>query len=86
MQIVLIINVNPNGNHEARAMYVCICNSVTDRHIREAVENGCDSMSKLRGELQVGTGCGKCETCARQLLKEVKTETAWPDVLAPASA
>ena len=25
-------------------MYVCVCHAVTDRQIRDAVENGCDSM------------------------------------------
>ena len=67
-------------------MYVCICNSVTDHQIREAVENGCDSMSRLRSELKVATGCGKCETCARQLLNELRSEPAWSDLLAPAPA
>ena len=67
-------------------MYVCICNSVTDRQIREAVDNGCDSMSKLRSELNVANGCGKCETCARQLLVEFRGETYWSDLLAPEPA
>ena len=66
-------------------MYVCVCNSVTDRQIRKAVENGCNSMSKLRDELQVATGCGKCETCARQLLDEATSDTTWEGLLAPAT-
>ena len=66
-------------------MYVCVCNSVTDRQIRKAVHNGCNSMSKLRDELRVATGCGKCETCAGQLLDEVTNEIVWSDGLAPAA-
>ena len=66
-------------------MYVCICNSVTDRQIRKAVEDGCDSLDKLREELRVGAGCGKCETCARQLLDEITDKQVWGDLLAPAA-
>ncbi|EGV32826.1 BFD domain protein (2Fe-2S)-binding domain protein [Thiorhodococcus drewsii AZ1] len=55
-------------------MYVCICNSVTDRQIREAVEKGHDTLGKLRSELGVSTCCGKCKECARNLLNEVVAE------------
>lgn len=42
-------------------MYVCICNAVTDKDIRRAVENGCRSMS----DLTLRTGCsGTCGSCA----------------------
>ena len=36
------------------AVYVCLCNGVTDRHIRDAVDKGCSSV----GELTMRTGCG----------------------------
>jgi bacterioferritin-associated ferredoxin len=65
-------------------MYVCICNAVTDHQIREAVDNGYDSLEKLRDELKVATGCGKCESCARRLLEEIRSETAWSGIMAPA--
>ena len=66
-------------------MYVCVCNSVTDREIRRAVERGCDSMAKLRNELQVATCCGKCEACAREMLRECLSESAWSPKLAAAT-
>jgi bacterioferritin-associated ferredoxin len=66
-------------------MYVCVCNAVTDREIREAVGNGCTSMSKLRKELAVATCCGKCETRARELLAECLADADWP-LAAPAAA
>jgi bacterioferritin-associated ferredoxin len=66
-------------------MYVCVCNAVTDRQIREAVERGCDSMAKLRNDLKVATCCGKCESCARQVLGESLGEAACGWTLLPAA-
>lgn len=51
-------------------MIVCVCNNVSDRKIRQAVEDGLTSMSQLREELEVGTCCGKCHSCAKRVLRE----------------
>lgn len=57
-------------------MYVCVCNAVSDRHLVQAViEQGLTSMRDLRQELQVGTCCGKCVSCARQLLRQTLNAT-----------
>ena len=61
-------------------MYVCICKGITDGHIREAVENGCDSLRDLRRELGVGSQCAKCARHARQVLREARSEAATPSV------
>ncbi|MDK2126066.1 bacterioferritin-associated ferredoxin [Parachitinimonas caeni] len=53
-------------------MYVCICNAVTDKQIKQAVSNGCCSMRQLRIELGVSACCGKCAPCAQQLLKDAQ--------------
>jgi bacterioferritin-associated ferredoxin len=37
-----------------------VCNAVSDRHIRSAVEAGAGSIRDLARELRVGTCCGKC--------------------------
>ncbi|GAB3251268.1 bacterioferritin-associated ferredoxin [Chitinimonas naiadis] len=57
-------------------MYVCICNAVTDKQIRRAVHDGCDSMRDLRMELGVAGCCGKCAPDARALLLDSKREMA----------
>ncbi len=54
-------------------MYVCVCHGVTDRDIREAVENGVSSMRQLGKELGVGRQCGRCACTAREILRETKT-------------
>ncbi len=52
-------------------MYICICNAVTDRHIRDAVGEGYDSLTSLRSHLGVGDGCGRCESCAQDLVSSL---------------
>ncbi len=49
-------------------MYVCVCNAVTDRDIQKAIEDGATSFDHLRDELKVATCCGRCESCAKNLL------------------
>jgi bacterioferritin-associated ferredoxin len=51
-------------------MIVCVCNNVSDRQIRKAVDAGMDSMLEMRLQLQVGTDCGKCHSCAKRVLRE----------------
>lgn len=51
-------------------MIVCVCNNVSDRKIRQAVDSGMTSMSELRTHLDVGTCCGKCHLSAKTVLRE----------------
>jgi bacterioferritin-associated ferredoxin len=53
-----------------RPMIVCVCNNISDREIRQAVELGISSMGELYKELGVGTCCGKCVSYAREVLHE----------------
>lgn len=50
-------------------MYVCICNAVTDREIRQCAELGACSLSELESCLGVGSNCGKCRQAAEQILE-----------------
>jgi bacterioferritin-associated ferredoxin len=51
-------------------MIVCVCNNISDREIRQAIELGLSSMAELHHELGVGTCCGKCVSYARQVLND----------------
>ncbi|HEX9172614.1 MAG TPA: (2Fe-2S)-binding protein [Telluria sp.] len=51
-------------------MIVCVCNNISDREIRQAADLGVSSMAELRRDLGVATCCGKCASCARQVLGE----------------
>ena len=51
-------------------MYVCVCNAVTDRDIGNAVAEGCCSLRELREQLGVGACCGRCTSCAQDVLHD----------------
>ncbi len=60
-------------------MYVCICNAVTDRQIREAAERGTTRLSQLRKECGVPGDCGRCARHAHELLREARAARREPD-------
>lgn len=49
-------------------MIVCVCNNISDREIRQAVDLGLSSMDELRRDLGVATCCGKCASYAGEVL------------------
>lgn len=51
-------------------MYVCVCQAVTERQVREAVEQGAHSLRALREHLGVASECGRCAHCAHGIIKE----------------
>ncbi len=53
-------------------MYVCICNGVTGRQVREAAEAGCASLTELTMRTGVGANCGSCLPSADAILDEVR--------------
>lgn len=68
-------------------MYVCICHSVTDRQIREAANRGATRLADLRREFGLAGTCGKCASCARQILEEAKgPKVEFPYLAAPVPA
>ncbi|MET4730016.1 bacterioferritin-associated ferredoxin [Lysobacter enzymogenes] len=54
------------------AVYVCICNGVTDRDIRQAAEAGCRSVSELTMRTGAGANCGSCLDLAGSLLEQAR--------------
>ena len=52
-------------------MYVCLCNSVSDKTIRQAVRRyQPQTFQQLRNFVPVGTQCGKCVRAARQIMED----------------
>jgi bacterioferritin-associated ferredoxin len=51
-------------------MYVCLCQSVTDKEIRRAAARGVSSLEQLREELGVASCCGCCAPTAEAVLAE----------------
>jgi bacterioferritin-associated ferredoxin len=63
-------------NEEADRLYICICNAVTEKAVRECARNGACSLEQLSLELGVGAGCGRCRECASELLRDLRTTEA----------
>ena len=55
-------------------MYVCICNGITDKQIRRAVEDGAQSLQELREQLGVAGCCGQCATEAKSFVTGYQPE------------
>jgi bacterioferritin-associated ferredoxin len=49
-------------------MYVCVCNAITERQVRAAVDAGAASLDDLQFELGVATCCGCCAATAVEYL------------------
>nr|WP_255692819.1 (2Fe-2S)-binding protein [Luteimonas sp. XNQY3] len=52
------------------AVYVCICNGVTDSQIRQAAANGCREVSELTMRTGCGATCGSCLDMASGLMDD----------------
>jgi len=59
-------------------MYVCVCNGVTDREIRDASAAGCASIAELTMRTGVGANCGSCVASAEAILDEARRIRALP--------
>lgn len=51
-------------------MYVCVCQAVTERQVREAAQGGANSVKALKECLGVASHCGKCAKCAHNILRD----------------
>lgn len=75
MRLILISNGKLPSPHKLsckgnEAMIVCVCNNISDREIRQAIDLGISSVAELHRELGVGTMCGTCVSYAREVLNE----------------
>lgn len=51
-------------------MYVCVCHGITERQIVRAVEQGARTLGEVQMQLPVGGCCGRCEDCAREVIRD----------------
>jgi bacterioferritin-associated ferredoxin len=49
-------------------MLVCLCHSVTERELTQAVDLGLSTMDELRRDLSIGASCGSCTEFASRIL------------------
>ena len=51
-------------------MIVCICRNVSEARLKAAIKQGINSLPLLRTHLDVGTCCGRCHECTKQILQD----------------
>lgn len=56
-------------------MYVCLCNGVTDRQIKQSIRDGADSLQDLRDQLGVTSQCGQCACLTQEILDQTRQES-----------
>lgn len=54
-------------------MYVCICNAVTDKMIRQAAAEGVHSLAELTRRTGCAGDCGGCADLAEEVLSEARS-------------
>jgi bacterioferritin-associated ferredoxin len=54
-------------------MYICLCNGITDREIRQCAASGVCSMPELECSLGIGVSCGRCREAAVEILEEFRS-------------
>ena len=59
-------------------MYVCLCNGITERTVREAAASGARDLSDLIAMTGCATSCGSCADTAMQILQESRREQRFP--------
>ncbi len=69
-------------------MYVCICNAITDKQIRQAADAGVRDLWQLQAELGVASNCGSCKEHASEILREKRQEASQrePEIYRPSVA
>ncbi len=59
-------------------MFLCVCKGVSEKHIRNALNEGACAMRHLRCKTGLGTQCGVCRKTVKQYIHEV-TQVTQPD-------
>lgn len=55
-------------------MYICLCEPVTDRDIKAAVETGCRSVREVAGQLGCCRDCGRCVRAAKEVIDAARAD------------
>lgn len=61
-------------------MFVCICNAVKEAQIKQAINEGHDTLESLQAQLDVATCCGGCQPMVEAYLADFATRTINPNL------
>ena len=59
-------------------MYVCVCNAVTDKMIRQAAAEGVRSLAELTRRTGCAGNCGSCADYAEEVLHAARVAHPFP--------
>jgi bacterioferritin-associated ferredoxin len=57
-------------------MYVCICEAVTERQVRDEIATGADSVEAIADRTAASTSCGTCTERIQELLDSARSSAA----------
>ena len=63
-------------------MYICLCNALTDHHVRAAAQGGASRPSEIYRACGCAANCGTCAATVRRILNETAAAGLQPDLLA----
>ncbi|MGA3398412.1 MAG: (2Fe-2S)-binding protein [Acetobacteraceae bacterium] len=63
-------------------MYICLCNALTDHHVRAAAQAGASRPSEIYRACGCAAHCGTCAMTVRRILNETTAAALQPDLLA----
>ncbi|HEY3847099.1 MAG TPA: (2Fe-2S)-binding protein [Acetobacteraceae bacterium] len=63
-------------------MYICLCNALTDHHVRAAAQAGADRPSEIYRACGCTARCGTCSPTVRRIVDETASAGLQPDLLA----
>ena len=53
-------------------MYICICNAISDKDIKDAIDNGANTPGKVYKFCRCSVQCGRCVETVCKLVKNCK--------------
>ena len=59
-------------------MFICICNAITDREVRAAIDAGATDWRKVHSHHGHEPNCGKCECDILDCISSKREKTARP--------
>jgi bacterioferritin-associated ferredoxin len=66
----------------AAFMYICLCNALTDHHVRAAARAGATRPSEIYRACGCAAQCGTCSANVRRIVNETLVADARSDLLA----
>jgi bacterioferritin-associated ferredoxin len=63
-------------------MYVCICNALTDRKVRDAISSGASRPVEVYDACDCAVKCGACARTVRKMIEEIVLPACCGDMIA----